>query len=100
MLKKTEPGKNDPVKVALAMPDSILLLKRRAYMKRLKRISIDNGNTYCTAEEAIDQIGIDTIVNYMDDDTRELVNYDMAPCADIDFLNEYLSRADDDLIIG
>lgn len=69
-------------------------------MKRIKRISIDNGNTYCTAEEAIAQIGIDTIVNYMDNDIRESVNYDIAPCADIDFLNEYLSRADDDLIIG
>ena len=66
----------------------------------MKRISIDNGNTYCTAAEAIAQIGIETIVNYMDDDIMESVNYDIAPCSDIDFLSEYLSRAGDDLIIG
>lgn len=66
----------------------------------MKRISIDNGNTYCTPEEAIAQIGIDTIANYMDNDIRESVHYDIAPCSDVDFLTEYLSRADDDLIIG
>lgn len=66
----------------------------------MKRISIDNGNTYCTPEEAIAQIGIDTIANYMDNDIRESVHYDIAPCSDVDFLIEYLSRADDDLIIG
>ena len=69
-------------------------------MERTKRISIDNGNTYCTAEEAIAQIGIDTIVNYMDNDISESVHCDIAPCSDVDFLAEYLARAEHDIIIG
>lgn len=69
-------------------------------MKRMKKLSIDNGNTYCTPDEAIALIGIDTIANYMDNDTMGAVHYDIAPCSDVDFLIEYLSRADDDIIIG
>ena len=32
------------------------------------------------------------VVHYMDDDIREAVHLAMAPCADIDFLAEYMSR--------
>jgi hypothetical protein len=42
----------------------------------------------------------DTIVNMMDDETREAVADEFAPCTEADFLQEYLRRAPHDLIIG
>lgn len=66
----------------------------------MKKISIDNGTTYIEPAEAIETIGMDAIVNVMDDDLREAVHADLAPCSDVEFLTEYLRRADDNLIIG
>ena len=70
----------------------------------MKHISIDNGRTYQTPDQAmpeIDNHGLwDVVVNAMDDDTREAVAYDLAPCSNAEFLAEYLRRAADDLIIG
>lgn len=66
-------------------------------------ISLDNGHTWITAEEAMPEITErnlwDTVVNLMDDDIREDVNFDLAPCSDLDFLREYLSRAEEGLVI-
>ena len=70
----------------------------------MKHISIDNGRTYQTPEQAMPEIDNrtlwDVVVNAMDDDTREAVAYDLAPCSNAEFLSEYLRRAADDLIIG
>ena len=70
----------------------------------MKHISIDNGRTYQTAEQAMPEIDNrnlwDVVVNAMDDDKREAVAYDLAPCSNAEFLAEYLRRAADDLIIG
>lgn len=67
-------------------------------------ISLDNGRTWMTAEEAMDEINErnlwDVIVNMMDDDIREAVNADLAPCTDEEFLAGYLRRSDDGLVIG
>ena len=67
-------------------------------------ISLDNGRTWMTAEEAMDEINErnlwDVIVNMMDDDIREAVNADLSPCTDEEFLADYLCRADDGLVIG
>lgn len=67
-------------------------------------ISLDNGRTWMTAEEAMDEINErnlwDVIVNMMDDDIREAVSADLAPCTDEEFLSEYLRRSDDGLVIG
>lgn len=67
-------------------------------------ISLDNGRTWITAEEAMDEINErnlwDVIVNMMDDDIREAVNADLAPCTDEEFLVDYLRRSDDGLVIG
>ena len=63
-------------------------------------ISIDNGHSYVTASEALEAISLDTMTNYMDDDTREAVHNEIAPCADIEFLTRYLELAPDDLVIG
>lgn len=66
----------------------------------MANISINNGRDYCTASEALDALGMDILVQYMDDDTREAVHADIAPCTDLEFLSEYLRRASDDIIIG
>lgn len=67
-------------------------------------ISLDNGRTWMTAAEAMDEINErnlwDVIVEMMDDEIREAVNADLAPCTEEEFLAEYLRRADEGLIIG
>ena len=70
----------------------------------MKHISLNNGHIYQTPEQAMQEIDDrnlwDVVVNAMDDDTREAVAYDLAPCSNAEFLAEYLRRAADDLIIG
>lgn len=66
----------------------------------MARISIDNGHNYVTAVEALEVFSIDDIAQFMDDDVREQVHSDIAPCTDEEFLEEYLRRAPEDLIIG
>ena len=66
----------------------------------MKHISIDNGNSWTTPEAAIATLGLDVIVNCMDDDTRETVHSELAPCTEAEFLARYLELAPCDLIIG
>ena len=66
----------------------------------MARISIDNGTTYITPAEALEEVSIDTMSEYMDDDTREAVYNELAPCSDVEFLTRYLELASNDLIIG
>lgn len=66
----------------------------------MKQISINNGATYTTAAEALEEISLDTMAEYMDSDTREAVHNELAPCSDIEFLERYLEIAPDDLIVG
>ena len=67
-------------------------------------ISLDNGRTYLTAEEAMPEIIENNlwnvIVNMMDDEVREDVHADLAPCTELEFLAEYLRRAEEGLVIG
>lgn len=66
----------------------------------MARISINNGATYTTPAEALEEISIDTMAEYMDNDTREDVHNELAPCSDVEFLERYLELAPADLIIG
>ena len=69
-------------------------------------LSVDNGTTYIAADEddelqaAIETIGWDAIVSYMDDDAREKAHYDVAPCTELEYLKHYLEIAPCDLVIG
>ena len=67
-------------------------------------ISLDNGRTFTDAREAmpaIEQRGLwETVVNLMDDEAREKVCAELAPCTDLEFLTRYLELAPCDLIIG
>ena len=66
----------------------------------MAQISINNGHSFTSPEDAIASMPWDTIVAYMDDDAREAVHAELAPCTDIEFLTAYLDRATGNLIIG
>jgi hypothetical protein len=66
----------------------------------MKNISIDNGRSYCTVEQALEAYSMGIWSQYMDDETREDVAAEIAPCTDSEFLTAYLGRAAEDLVIG
>jgi hypothetical protein len=70
----------------------------------MKEISLDNGHTFLTAEEAMPEIeekGLwDVVAEYMEDDAREEANREIAPCTELEFLKKYLEAATEDLVIG
>lgn len=66
----------------------------------MKQISIDNGATMTTPEQAIAAMPWETIVQAMDDETRERVHAEIAPCDELAFLRCYLEQAPTDLVIG
>lgn len=74
--------------------------------KEWARLSIDNGCTFMQVYELPDgdfpKCGVswETVVTMMNDDLREEVHRNIAPCTEMEFLKEYLKRAKEDLIIG
>lgn len=70
----------------------------------MKKISLDNGRTYMTADEAMPEIAErnlwPVVVQMMDDDTREAVHRELAPCTELEFLARYLELAPHDIVIG
>lgn len=69
-----------------------------------KQISLDNGVSYMTAHDAMDEIKQrnlwELVVMLMDDEIACDVHNELAPCTDEDYLTRYLELADNDLIIG
>ncbi len=63
-------------------------------------ISIDNGLTWVEPEEAISKMRWEVIAHYMEDEAREQVHHELAPCTDLEFLKRYLEVAENDLVIG
>lgn len=57
-----------------------------------------------SAEEAMPEIvreGIwESIIEMMDDATREAVHAEIAPCTELEFLRRYLELSPEDLVIG
>lgn len=66
----------------------------------MNQISINNGHSYCEPEEALEAFDMEVLANYMDDDIREYVHFELAPCTDIEFLRRYLELAPCPLVIG
>lgn len=72
------------------------------------RLSLDNGATFIDDAELPSVINFprkygvrwETIEAMMDDNLRESIHCYLAPCTELDFLREYLRRAEEDLIIG
>lgn len=68
------------------------------------RISLDNGFTYMAAAEAMEEIRNrnlwDAVVNMMDDDVREKIHREIAPCTEGEFLEAYLKEAKEDIVVG
>lgn len=69
---------------------------------RVKLVSVNNGESYCTPEEAVKSVDWDALVSLMDDRTREAVAADWDGDDDdrAGFLRAYLALAPYDLIIG
>lgn len=65
----------------------------------MKRISIDNGNTYISPKEAIEQIGFDVIVNAIDIESANRAHTE-CPETEEEWLELVLRDMKDDLIIG
>lgn len=65
-----------------------------------KSISIDNGWTFVEPEVAISNMRWEVIAHSMEDEAREQVHSELAPCTNIEFLNRYLEVAQYDLVIG
>ena len=66
----------------------------------MARISIDNGKSFVTASEALQDVSLKQIAQFMNDDIREHVHEELAPCAEEEFLKRYLELVHEDLIIG
>lgn len=69
------------------------------------RISLNNGNSFLTIEQLEQQkeeilLKWDTIINFMNDEIREQVHAELAPCTELEFLKRYLELANEDIIIG
>lgn len=71
---------------------------------KMAKISLDNGHSFLDAAEAMEEIKErdlwDVVVDRMDDEVREQVHADLAPCTDEEFLEAYLDMAREDLVIG
>lgn len=65
----------------------------------MRKISIDNGHSYTTPAEALEAVGMETLAQYMDDETRERVHA-MDLDSEESFLAAYLELAAEDLVIG
>ena len=70
----------------------------------MKKISLNNGMTYMHAEAAIEEINDrdlwDVVIASMDDETREKVHAELAPCTEKEFLERYLEISDQDIVVG
>ena len=66
----------------------------------MKTISIDNGHSTTTPEQAVKTIPWAAIVQAMDDKTREKVCDMYAPETEEEFLRRYLEIAPEDIVIG
>lgn len=73
-------------------------------MTTTKKISLDNGINFVTADEAIAEIYEfnlwTAVVRAMDDETCERAHEAVAPCDELTFLRAYLELAPCDLCIG
>lgn len=65
----------------------------------MRSISIDNGHSTTTPEEALKVFDLETLAHYMDDDAREQVAREFVD-SDLEFLTRYLEIAPCDLVIG
>ena len=86
----------------MIVQDWIARNRRKSHMA--KQISLNNGNTYLDADEAMPIIEErdlwQVVVETMDPEVREKVHGLIAPCSNLAFLRRYLELATEDLIIG
>lgn len=78
--------------------------KRERPKKRQNKKKEKKSRTFVDAHEAMDTIAEykiwESVVAAMDDDVREQVHAELAPCSEEAFLARYLELAREDLVIG
>jgi len=81
-----------------------ILEEIQEYYSKPRRVSLDNGNHYHTADtipaEWLAGEDWETLVFYMDDESREAVVHGCVVDNNREFLAQYLERAPRDLVIG
>lgn len=127
MVMPTKAAEDKAVKVSVTLyPEELAALAAEAKNRRLsrstvlrmivqdwiktrrstmaKQISLNNGNTYLDADEAMPIIEErdlwQVVVETMDSEVRETVHGLIAPCSNLSFLKMYLEKAKEDLVIG
>ncbi len=65
----------------------------------MAKISVNNGRSFVSVQEAIEEVGFEEIVSWMDDEKREEV-HSMDFDGDVGFVEKYLEISEQDLIIG
>lgn len=66
----------------------------------MAKISINNGRSFTTPEKAIEEVGFEEIVTWMDAELTEQVHSMDFEETDLGFLKKYLEVSKSDLIIG
>ena len=80
----------------------------------MAQISLDNGYSFMDAAETIEYLERNTedfgeystesllyeIYSRMDDDIREELHFQLAPCTDLEFLTAYCEKASEDIVVG
>ncbi|MCY1003921.1 hypothetical protein OWM54_42935 [Myxococcus sp. MISCRS1] len=68
----------------------------------MAQVSLDNGNTFHDADAVASELATcwDALVEMMDDDVRERVHGELAPCTNVEFLARYLELAKSNLVLG
>ena len=59
-------------------------------MSKWSEIIRDNRDKIKEAAEELLKLGMDVLMNHMDDDLREQVHRELAPCTDKEFLVRYM----------
>jgi hypothetical protein len=66
----------------------------------MANVSVNNGLSTVSPEEAIKSVEWDELATMMDDETRETVHSELAPCTELEFLTRYLELAKENLVVG
>lgn len=69
----------------------------------MAQVSLDNGNTFhdaSTVDSKVLAAKWEALSGMMDDDIRERVHGELAPCTNVEFLARYLELSPDNLVLG
>ncbi|UOO38515.1 hypothetical protein IZU99_04490 [Oscillospiraceae bacterium CM] len=67
----------------------------------MKQIKIQNGHRYVTPQQALEAVGFENIIDFMDEDVLQNARAAAGPnCSALALIEKYLELAESDLIVG